>query len=49
MSETKNFVRKNVTITKEDEEWIKEKHLNFSSWIRDKIEEDRSQKGGSEK
>ncbi|MFP4019008.1 MAG: hypothetical protein ACOC44_19785 [Promethearchaeia archaeon] len=33
-------VRKNISIKKRHEKWIKDNHLKFSSWIQDKIDEE---------
>lgn len=32
-------VRKNITITDEEEEWIKEHHINLSRFVQAKLEE----------
>ncbi len=37
--------RINVTIKEKHYKWIKHKHLNFSSWIREKIDEEMKMEG----
>ena len=38
------MIRKNVTITEDQEKWLKTNHINFSRWIQDKLDEERKKK-----
>ena len=39
MSDLKNLVTACVTITKNHKQWIKKNSLNFSLWVRNKLDE----------
>ena len=38
------MIRKNVTIKEDQEKWLKANHINFSSWVQDKIDEEMKKK-----
>lgn len=35
------MIRKTITIDETDGEWLRENHINLSSFVRDKIKEER--------
>ena len=40
--------RRNVTITEEQDEWIRENHINLSSLVRECIEKQRQESGSTD-
>lgn len=39
--------RRNITITEEQDEWIRENHINLSSLVRECIENERQDSGSA--